>query len=54
MLKFRKGKLKLLFSGKTWAFGIDTREIYLFKVWHDEAMGWIAIHSLCFWLEIYS
>lgn len=54
MIRFRKGKLKTLFSGKNWAVGIDTREIYLFKVWHDEAMGWLAIHSLCFWLEIYS
>ena len=57
MIRFRKGKLKTLFSGKNWAVGIDTREIYLLKIQKDyytEGISWLGIYFLCFWLEIYS
>ena len=55
MIKFRKGKIKVLFSGKTWSFGIDTREIYLVKIQRDcyvEGISFLGIYFLCFWLEI--
>lgn len=55
VIKFRKGKLKLLFSGKTWSFGIDTREIYLLKIQKEnyaKGISWLGIYFLFFWLEI--
>ena len=55
MIKFRKGKIKLLFSGKTWAFGIDTGKIYLLKIQKEcyvKGVSWISIYFLCFWIEI--